>query len=198
MTGKWWMVICLVRSTNTPIQPPSSSSVFQVLYIKIESCKLPPKPVRFHPARPHMGPWSATRPESFGCHFIPPALHGCLSMIRYLVLHGPPWSCRAKSYIVQMNTHRNMHIHIQSSTFTTWAGLWAQGWWWWWWWAGGGGLGADTFLLTITSHTGTHIPTSWWPPPILFPWATVALLPQQVLLELCRHGADLGGQVYRA
>lgn len=38
---------------------------------------------------------------------------------------------------------------------------------------GGGGLGADTFLLTITSHTGTHIPTSWWPPPpILFPWAT--------------------------
>lgn len=24
----------------------------------------------------------------------------------------------------------------------------------------GGGLVADTFLLTITSHTGTHIPTS--------------------------------------
>lgn len=35
---------------------------------------------------------------------------------------------------------------------------------------GGGGLGADTFLLTITSHTGTHIPTSWWPPhPSCFP-----------------------------
>lgn len=29
-------------------------------------------------------------------------------------------------------------------------GPWAQGWWGW----------ADTFLLTITSHTGTHIPTS--------------------------------------
>lgn len=68
-----------------------------------------------------------------------------------------------------VHTHTHARMHAQPSQWEQDCGIRA---------AVGGGLVADTFLLTITSHTGTHIPTSWWPPsppaptPVLFPWAT--------------------------
>ena len=183
----WW------RWTNTPVQPPPSSPVFQFLYIK--SCKHPSNPVWFHPAWPHMGLWSAPHPNPLSqllrCR-PRERVYPCSTRKGNDKVSGP------QRYIVctQMNTHTHAHTHTYSA-FTTWAGLWALGWWWWWWWwwVGGGGLGADTFLLTITSHTRTHIPTSWWPPPppptslhlqpVSLGYLTAVLLPHQVLVELC-------------
>lgn len=56
----------------------------------------------------------------------------------------------AEEYRVYTRTHMP-RMHAQPSQWEQDCGIRA---------AVGGGLVADTFLLTITSHTGTHIPTS--------------------------------------
>ena len=57
-----------------------------------------------------------------------------------------------KTHTHTQNTHHhNTHTHTPPSSLHSPVRASTQGWW---------GGGADTFLLTITSHTETHIPTS--------------------------------------
>lgn len=87
----------------------------------------------------------------------------------------PPWQRWAERYIVYiyirvcvcarakacMFMYRALLLQPERSCAHRSAG--------WWWCDGGGELGADTFLLTITSHTRTHIPTSWSTVVVLLP-----------------------------
>lgn len=73
-----------------------------------------------------------------------------VSLPKAIIKFKPPRLCSAKTYIVCMQMDAHTHTALLSQPEQG-CGLRV---------GGGGGLGADTFLLTITSHTGTHIPIS--------------------------------------
>lgn len=87
----------------------------------------------------------------------------------------PPWQRWAERYIVYIyirvcvRAREGMHVHVQGSTFTTWAELRAQECWlvvvWWWRWAWGWHISANNHITHKDPHSNFLINSRRPPPP---------------------------------